>query len=452
MQPNCFWSLGKGNKIRIWTDYWIPNLKLPLTKPNIDTTNLNYASDLITHDKLWDIVKLNSCFDNHTVNLIKQIKIPTNNSEDKAIWSLTKDNNFSVKSLYNKLNISDPSTADWGKIWNLKVSPSIKLFMWKIANSILPNSMRVAAKIPNINTTCLLCNNHNETLTHLFLDCNFASQVWNHLNFQMDYVKNGATTCHDWINSWFRDKTRDSNFIEWAYFCSTINWHIWKARCDKVFKNKDQNSWQTANTIIKYLNSSSHIKNDSYNINQTMYYNPLNDPDLKITPINGWHLPEHFRYRINIAISMLPELCDSAIGLTLIDDTGKCKEARGNSSGWNSRDLLEQEGAEAAFQWAMELSGHHIEFQSDSEPILKRLIEMYAKAREERFNNSNQFESQKFKLFNFKALSFNVVTRPNNFLAASISKMCNRSIINSRWVDDNIIFLIQEFSNNPEYN
>lgn len=452
MQTNCFWSLGNGNKINIWNDFWIPNVKPPIAKPNIDTANLNFVSDLITNDKVWDTSQLERCFDNHTVSIIKSIPIPTSNVEDKVVWNLTSNKQFSVKSLYNKLNNSEVSSTDWSKIWKLKASPSIKMFMWKIANSILPTSMRVAAKVPNINTTCKLCNNFNESLSYLFLDCQFASQVRNHLNFQMDYVKNGTITCHDWIDSWFRDKKRDNSFIGWAELCSTINWHIWKARCNKVFENEDQNSWQTANTIVKYLNSSNYIQNVNYNINQSLYYNPLNDPDLKITPINCWHFPGYFRYRISIAISMLPENCDSAIGLTLIDDAGNCKEARGNSSGWNSRELLEQEGVEAAFQWAMELSGHDIEFQSDCGPTLKLLIDLYVKAREERFNNSNQFENQNLQLCNFKALSFNLVNRSDHFLEASISKMCDRNVINSKWTDDSLNSLIQEFCNNPDYN
>ncbi|XP_026380185.1 uncharacterized protein LOC113274976 [Papaver somniferum] len=62
---------------------------------------------------------------------------------------------------------------------------------------------------------------------------------------------------------------------------------------------------------------------------------------------------------------------------------GYCQEARGESSGWSSKEQLELNGAEMALQCAIELSGYNVEFKSDLEQILQLLIGMYAGKKEE---------------------------------------------------------------------
>ncbi|XP_026378266.1 uncharacterized protein LOC113272675 [Papaver somniferum] len=428
IQKNCFWNLGKGDKISIWSDYWIPGVKPPIPDPNNNTENINYVKDLINSNKTWDNNILRRCFNADTIIKIQQIPIPVDNRDDKFVWNLTSNGKFTVKSLYNNLNSYETDGRDWNKIWNLQVSPSIKMFVWKLANSILPNSMQVAAILPNINKTCQLCNEHNETMTHMFLECKFVTQVWNHLNFSISYVRGNVIDCHEWMNNWFINTEKDGTAMSWEDLCSTISWHIWKARCNKLLSKKDQNSWKTAKTIVKYINSYLSINSRDYDIIQSMYYDPLIDQNLHITKLTTWHYPCFMRYRINIALSMITDVCDSAIALTLVDDTGTFKEARGESSGWNSKELLELNGAESAFQWETELNGYNIEFQCDSEPTLMLLIGMYAKSRANRFKDSSFFGSQYNKPLNFKATSFILINRQNNALTANLAIYFNKSI------------------------
>lgn len=200
-----------GKLIDIWEDQWIPNTIAPLHKPIVGTANFKKVCHLFTVNKNWDENKLKTCFDNTTVSIILDMHIPVNDVEDIAHWNLKRKGNFIVKSLYNSINTNSNNNgngSDWGKICRLKVTPSIKLFMWKAANSILPTGMRVAAILPNINTKCNLCNENEESLSHLFFKCNFAIQIWMHLNFDINYVTDGKTCFHEWLNHWFHEKTK----------------------------------------------------------------------------------------------------------------------------------------------------------------------------------------------------------------------------------------------------
>lgn len=204
----CFWELGNGSNIDIWDDLWIPGTKLPLHMNHLSTEGISKVSDLITNHKTWDHDKLIRCFDNNIVAKIKDIRIPREGKRDTPRWNLNKQGTFSVNSLYKHINSDDNVETKWSRIWKMKTTPAVNFFIWKVAHSILRNSMRVAAILPDIDTKCKLCNQSQETLSHLFLHCHYATQVWKHSNFDMDFVRNGTTMSHEWLTNCFENPNR----------------------------------------------------------------------------------------------------------------------------------------------------------------------------------------------------------------------------------------------------
>ena len=51
--------------------------------------------------------------------------------EDMVFWTETKSGKFSVKSLYNALELGNPSLFPSSCIWNVWVQPKISLFAWE---------------------------------------------------------------------------------------------------------------------------------------------------------------------------------------------------------------------------------------------------------------------------------------------------------------------------------
>lgn len=324
IKKNCIWRVGNSECIDIWDDYWIPNVKPPLTKLTMEARNFVKVSQLITSQKTWDLTKLAICFNEDTINIISSIQIPTTSMADEPRWTLNNSGIFSIKFLYNSINSTGADNMDWSKIRNMKVTPVVKMFVWKAAHSILPNNMRVTAILPNINASCKLCNNGDESLTHLFLQCNFVSQVWMHLNFDMRYVVNGTNDFHDWLNDMYNNQDRNENVMEWDVFCSIVIWHIWKARCNLVFQKNKHNSAETTKTIVKYINSLMNVNSANYNTMQSLYYNPVNDDNLMITPDELDDDNKFLSLTIDIAISMMmvSPTTTSSVGLTLHNFSG----------------------------------------------------------------------------------------------------------------------------------
>ena len=104
--PYCKGSLplfGNGDSIRTWSDLWIPDLPSITPTPKVDA-NLDFAlvvSQLFTPNRSsWDISKLRLLFEEHVVDLIQKILIPSCHMEDSWSWIATNFELFSVKSAY----------------------------------------------------------------------------------------------------------------------------------------------------------------------------------------------------------------------------------------------------------------------------------------------------------------------------------------------------------------
>lgn len=63
---------------------------------------------------------------------------------DETRWDHTKEGNFTLKSAYNWILTKDKNYINpnlpWKYIWNLKVYPRIKFFLWQLAHNGIPNA------------------------------------------------------------------------------------------------------------------------------------------------------------------------------------------------------------------------------------------------------------------------------------------------------------------------
>ncbi|XP_026442294.1 uncharacterized protein LOC113341751 [Papaver somniferum] len=174
-------GVGTGNNIHILSDNWVPNQTAPIIKPDNYPDHIQKVSDLIINHNQWNEELIFELFDNNLANQIRNIEIH-HNQDDRVIWPLTKDGNYSVKTLYKELTKSKEITPsrnkNWRAIWNLNSSPSIRLFTWKAAQNILSTGAKVGKHLSYIKDIFKICNCQRETLTHLFMHCPLTIQVW----------------------------------------------------------------------------------------------------------------------------------------------------------------------------------------------------------------------------------------------------------------------------------
>jgi hypothetical protein len=171
----------------IWTTAWIPTMPsfLPHPKfPNNKEFPVGFISDFIHADTTqWNLEALIFVFDEFSVFEISKIRISLI-SQPWFLWIFSTSGKFSSKSAYlqiksfqDDLSVLPGITPDfWKKIWKLNLNDRLKLFLWKIAWNILPTREQVNSVFSSSDSfsNCPLCNNGEDSLSHLFFQCCFA--------------------------------------------------------------------------------------------------------------------------------------------------------------------------------------------------------------------------------------------------------------------------------------
>jgi hypothetical protein len=86
-----------------------------------------------------------------------------------------------MKSAYKEVVLDVVGTIGnlvMGRIWKAFIHERLKMHLWRIASNLLPTKDSMARYVPDIDTTCGLCEFSPESTIHLFWHCPFARAVW----------------------------------------------------------------------------------------------------------------------------------------------------------------------------------------------------------------------------------------------------------------------------------
>lgn len=104
--------------------------------------------------------------------------LPQVNEEDSVSWTLTRTDLFSVKSAWDALRQHRPIVS-WHKVvWFKAHVPRWAIIQWLIILGRLATKDRIWSWGIEVNEECVLCHSGNESHSHLFFQCSFASSVW----------------------------------------------------------------------------------------------------------------------------------------------------------------------------------------------------------------------------------------------------------------------------------
>jgi hypothetical protein len=121
---------------------------------------------------------------------------------DRLIWKGTENGVFTVRSAYHlgkelqdqeggQCSQGQKGQEVWKSIWSLEVPNSVKLFMWKACNDLLPTKTNLFKRKVVEDTKCPCCTLEEETTYHVLWSCPAARDVWgSHLSaFQKCYCE-----------------------------------------------------------------------------------------------------------------------------------------------------------------------------------------------------------------------------------------------------------------------
>jgi hypothetical protein len=243
LERRILWRVGNGEQIRLTKDRWIPEALYPL-RPSVvfpDDLKVNFLIDEASRS--WNKEAVNAFFNTDDAKLILEIPLSLHGGDDFPSWPHTRSGMFTVKSAYflarneafflstsskGKGNTSNQSgaTKEWKQLWAVKAPPKMKIVLWRFAHNCLPTGKNLKSMNITAQYTCCYCG-REEDATHVFLTCQYASEVWKQLK-----AKGGLRRRFKSFRSprqWLFDYLAASTEEEAMTMTITL-WHIWEAR------------------------------------------------------------------------------------------------------------------------------------------------------------------------------------------------------------------------------
>lgn len=152
---------------------------------------------------------------------------------DKVCWKLEKNNQFSVKSVYNGLTRNDAGPYH-KRIWKGKIPPKIKFFMWLLTNDAILTRDNLLKRKWMGDACCLFCDS-DENIAHLFFQCPIAKVIWSIVAkcFGANNIPSNLQQCWKWCEIWI---PYGEKYHPWGI--AAICWAIWKNRNRACFEKK----------------------------------------------------------------------------------------------------------------------------------------------------------------------------------------------------------------------
>lgn len=216
-------SLEDGDFIReqyLWNNFYIRSKEMPLYDENLCSRGIKRVNDLVTVDgymKTWETISrefnlgplhflkwfgLLQAIPNNWKNCIKNVC----SSGIQKISGIFIDGNFldmksiSTKKIYDAMvgkkfvkprsqqyfhNILKTARIDWKKVYLLprlvSIDTKTRIFQYKILNNILYLNKRLFQMKIVPSPLCSLCEKTEETVTHLFSECEFSRKLWDEI-------------------------------------------------------------------------------------------------------------------------------------------------------------------------------------------------------------------------------------------------------------------------------
>jgi hypothetical protein len=109
--------------------------------------------------------------------LQKLASVHLTQGSDEFWWSLTKNNKFSVDYMYKALIQPIQQVFDNTSIWKMKMPLKTKVFAWYLRRGVILTKDNLAKRNWHGCKKCVFYH-HDETIKHLFFQCQFARSIW----------------------------------------------------------------------------------------------------------------------------------------------------------------------------------------------------------------------------------------------------------------------------------
>lgn len=243
-------KIGDGAETRVWTDKWIMDEapRAPQYKQDAIVDLTITVADLIDPQRnTWNSRVLSELIVDEDVRIIQSsclnVRVP-----DSIVWGFSKNGRYDTRSGYKALEtfqeIQAPGTFTlpplekrlWGDLWKTKTSPKLRHFLWRALSGALAVKERIRSRGINVDTTCLQCGLHEESICHVLFNCEMAKETWERSQIPLPQSGFSSTSVLLNLHHLMRvSKDKKLDYETRARF-PWILWHLWKARNTLCFE------------------------------------------------------------------------------------------------------------------------------------------------------------------------------------------------------------------------
>ncbi|CAN0915030.1 Putative ribonuclease H protein At1g65750 [Linum grandiflorum] len=195
------WQVGDGTSINAVIDKWLPTNppRSPQILPHLNLISFfRRVCDFIKHGS-WDVTALRQIFVEDDIPFILSIPLPVSSVSDRLIWPYANSGAYTVHSGYQLVvpfflpkpvfrPVSPIDAQCWAHIWDLSITPKLKLFLWKIFRNVLPTRDFMRYKKMNVSEECPVCDQAPESVEHIFLQCPLVALLGRRLDLPLHLI------------------------------------------------------------------------------------------------------------------------------------------------------------------------------------------------------------------------------------------------------------------------
>lgn len=184
-------------------------------------------------------------------------------NSDTVIWPSSPSGKLSSKLAYDLVRKKHP-TVSWGNwIWSSFIPPRKSLTVWRAINDKLPTWDKLHLDGPSI---CCLCFKSEENIDHLFVYCEFATQIWQKVfaAFNISCLPNSSFG--EFVLAAMNLNFSPQILSLWRAVVVNVIWNIWNSRNKFIFEDCSPSTWLlTASLWADLQDTNSHSIGNIHN-------------------------------------------------------------------------------------------------------------------------------------------------------------------------------------------
>ncbi|CAN0825290.1 LINE-1 retrotransposable element ORF2 protein [Linum grandiflorum] len=255
---SIFWKFaivnpGGGYDTSFWTDYWVRaenegNLKIlfPRVFAAASFKDASVSDCFCIDDGQWNIDLQISLRGGAYTELLKLNdllhSIPTTFLGDGPAylsWPASKSSKFTVHSMFSLLStdrFSGLSFFPRSVVWKRGIPSKICSFIWMCFAGKIATMDSLKNKGWCIANRCSMCCKDEESMSHLFLHCEFSLRIWQHFLLTLNCVTALSSDVKVFISAWpsltFEHPKLAQNLLH------ALFWNVWLERNLRIFQDK----------------------------------------------------------------------------------------------------------------------------------------------------------------------------------------------------------------------